>query len=187
MSVQFILVCMKDGLILACVSGSAENYSALVFKNQEVRNKFECAFTWFWAWCQFSQCFIHFVARNWQKCTIQIIQLTNFRVDVVPAFSGVLNSSIRCLFPLLHTGLYWESGMLIHQVKSWKCLCCICNFASTFFWWHCIKVWNSSAIILHIILTTIHIWFFWVKCIWFNLLISTVCMTWHCSLLGQSM
>jgi hypothetical protein len=32
---------MKDGLILACVSGSAENYSALVFKNQEVRNKFE--------------------------------------------------------------------------------------------------------------------------------------------------
>jgi hypothetical protein len=41
MSVQSILVCMKDGLILACVSGSAENYSALVFKNQEVRNKFE--------------------------------------------------------------------------------------------------------------------------------------------------
>lgn len=38
MSVQSILVCMKDGLILACVSGSAENYSALVFKNQEVRN-----------------------------------------------------------------------------------------------------------------------------------------------------
>jgi hypothetical protein len=44
MSVQSIIVCMKDGLILACVSGSAENYSALVFKSQEVRNKFECAF-----------------------------------------------------------------------------------------------------------------------------------------------
>jgi hypothetical protein len=130
---------------------------------------------------QFSQCFIHFVARSWQKCTIQIIQLTKFRVEVVPAFSGVLNSSIRCLFPLYTLDCPRNQECLYIKWNLESVCVAFATLQVHFFWWNCITVWNSWAVILHIILTTIHIWFFWVKCIWFNLLISTVCMTWCCS------